>query len=144
MKSLRTFLLMTAFAALAAAQNNYSADVLALSPSGYWPLASNNGDSSSHSLTLGGTGATFVTPNAPPSGGGSAGFYGGKQVLTLTGPQSTNFSFSTSSKFTAMAWVKTTGQVLAVMPVMAKVDPATSTGWGLIVDNGGNDGVNTS
>jgi hypothetical protein len=143
MKPLRTFLLMTAFAAIAAAQN-YNVDVQALNPLGYWPLPAKNNDSSSQGATGGGTGPTFVTPNAPPNGGGSAGFTGGTQVLTLTGPQSTNFSFSTASKFTAMAWVKTTGQVLPVMPVMAKVDPATSTGWGLLVDNGGNNGVNTS
>jgi hypothetical protein len=125
MKPLRSFLLITAVAALAAAQN-YSADVLALSPLGYWQLASNTGDSSSHGATLGGNGFTFVTPNGPPSGAGSAGFTGGTQVLTLTGPQSANFNFSTSSKFTAMAWVKTTGQVLGAMPVMGKFDPATS------------------
>ena len=135
---------MAAFAALAAAKNYPPTDLLALSPLGYWPLASNNGDLTPHGATLGGTGATFVTPNGPPSGGGSAGFTGGTQVLTLTVAQSANFSFSTSSKFTAMAWVKTTGQVLGAMPVMGKIDPVAQTGWGLLVDNGGNNGINSS
>ncbi len=144
MKPLRTFLLLTAFAALAVAQN-YNADVLALNPLGYWPLTTNNGDARvlmerPWKFSTG----TFVTPNAPPNGNGSAAFTGGTQVFTLTGPQSASFNFSITSKFTAMAWVKTTGQALAVMPVMAKVDPDTSTGWGLLVDNGGNNGVNTS
>jgi hypothetical protein len=143
MKPLRSFILITTFAALAAAQN-YSADVLALNPLGYWQLANNTGDTSSHGASLNGAGITFVSPNGPPSGGGSVGFTGGTQFLTLTVAQSTNFNFSTSSKFTAMAWVKTTGQVLGSMPVMGKFDPNTGNGWALVVDNGGNNGIVSS
>jgi hypothetical protein len=147
MKALRALILALPLASLAVAQN-YNTDAVSFNPIGYWQLASNFGDTSSHNATLVTNNVSFVTPNNPPCGAGSVALVGGpqtavggSQTLTLSSAASANFSFTTSSKFTAMAWVKTTGQALGVMPIVAKADPATSTGWGLLVDNGGNNGI---
>jgi hypothetical protein len=134
MKIVSQLILALSFASLAAAQ--YAQDVLSFKPLGYWQLAANTGDTSGNGSTLTNTGTAFSTTLDPPVGSGSAMFGLANQVLTLPAAASANYAFTTTSKFSVTAWIKTVRQDNGSAIVMGKFDPSVVSGWGLVIDNG--------
>ena len=138
----RLFLALT-IAPLVVAQTKYEADVTALNPLGFWPLNGNPGDFSGHGNN--GTlqnGAFFtgvmtspVEPQALVLNSAQ------KQFVSMPAAGSAIFNLGALHPLTALAWFKTTRQGSDFMPILAKVDPATLTGWTIGLDNSG-DGNN--
>jgi hypothetical protein len=135
LKLFSQLILALSLASLAAAQT-YVSDVMSFNPLGYWQLQANTGDTSGHGSTLNNIGTGFSTTLVPPVGGGSAMFGLPNQVLSLSAAASANYGFSTTSRFSALAWIKTVREDNGSAIVMGKFDPSTTTGWGLVIDNG--------
>ena len=58
-----------------------------------------------------------------------------KQFITMPTAGSSIFNLGALHPLTAMAWFKTTRQEDNFLPILAKIDPATLTGWAIGLDN---------
>jgi hypothetical protein len=137
MKIFPQLILALSFASLAGAQ--YASDVLSFNPLGYWQLGASTIDTSGHNSTLNNTATnptSFSTVLTPPIGSGSTMFGLPNQVLSLSAAASANYGFTTTSKFSALGWIKTVRQDNGSAIVMGKFDPSVVTGWGFVIDNG--------
>jgi hypothetical protein len=141
--SFRLFLALSV-APLLVAQTKYQNDVMALNPLGFWPLNGDPSDVSGHgnngTLQNGAFFAGVMTSPVEPQ------FLvlnsAKKQFLQMPTPGSSIFNLGNLHALTAMAWVKTSRQGSDFLPILAKFDAASMTGWALGFDNsgGGNNG----
>ena len=117
------------------AQTKYQTDLVAMSPLGFWPLNFNTNDVSGHgnpgAVTGGGTFSANLTSPVEPN---SLILTGGSQGFSV--PANPIFNLSALQPLTATAWIRTDAQGLGSMVIMGKADPATNTGWALLIDNG--------
>jgi hypothetical protein len=138
-------LLALSFAPILAAQTQFSTDLLALSPLGYWPLHGTTNDASGHGnngTPTNGTPAngpaftSFVGPlgtAAAPAAVFTSGF---QTSVSIPAPANSVFNRGALQPLTALAWIKTTTQGLGFMCIVCKFDPVAGTGWGIGIDNG--------
>ncbi len=135
MKIFSQLILALSFASFATAQS-YTTDVMSFNPIAYWPLGGNTTDTTGHSGPLSPTASGFSSQLTPPTEPASAMFGLPTDVLALPAASSGSFGFTTTSKFSAMAWIKTVRQDNGSSAIMAKFDPAAGNGWGVVIDNG--------
>jgi hypothetical protein len=117
------------------AQTKYQNDVIALHPLGFWPLSGNTTDMSGHgnNATLS-NGTFFSNLNSAPVASQSAVFTSAEHQGILVQNAST-FNLGNLHPFTAMAWIKTVSQGNGGLPIIAKFDTTTNTGWAAALGN---------
>ena len=134
-------LLALSIAPILTAQSQFSTDLLALSPLGYWPLHGNPNDSSGHgnngTLNNGVGFTSFVGPLGTAAGSAAVFDSAQSQFLALSVPGSSSFNFGNLRPFTAMAWIRTENQGLPLEGILGKADQVSGTGWFIGIDNGG-------
>ncbi|QOY90046.1 LamG domain-containing protein [Paludibaculum fermentans] len=127
-------------APLLAAQTQFSTDLLAMKPIGYWPLHGNANDASGHGAAGSpGSNLTFTGAVGPlGSGAAPAAVFdsSGPSFVTIPAPSSSALNLDALHPMTILAWIRTIRQTPGDMIVAAKFDPQAATGWGLLVDNG--------
>ena len=143
--SFRLFLALS-LAPLAVSQiAKYQNDVMALNPLGFWPLNGNPADATANGNN--GTlqnGAFFTGVMTSPVEPQTLVVNSAKnQAVTMPTAGSSIFNLGALHPLTALAWFKTTRQEDNFLPILAKVDPATLTGWAIGLDNsaGGGNGA---
>ena len=131
--SSRLFLVLS-LAPLVAAQTQFSTDVLALNPLGFWTLNGNANDASGHGNNGAlRNGVTFTSVFPPPVEAQAAVFDRSQgQFISLSAQGSSSFNLASTHAFTAMAWVRTLG--LRHMAIMSKAD--ANAGWTFGIDSG--------
>ncbi|MBZ5632263.1 MAG: LamG domain-containing protein [Acidobacteriia bacterium] len=129
--SSRLFLALS-FAPLLVAQTQFSTDLLALNPLGFWPLNGDANDTSGHGNNGHLTGVTFTSLFPPPVEAQAAVFDRSQgQFISLSAQGSVGFNFGSLHPFTAMAWIRTLG--LRHMAIVAKLDQ--TAGWTFGIDS---------
>jgi hypothetical protein len=123
------------------AQNQFSQDVLALNPLGFWPLTGNAHDGSGHAhhgIASNSDGISYIGSVAPlgMAAGPSAVFSSAQEGFITVGGSPSVLSFGSLQPFTAMAWIRTMNQGSDLMVIMGKYDLNAGAGWGMLVDNG--------
>jgi len=117
------------------AQTKYQNDVIALHPLGFWPLNGNPSDVSGHgnngTLT---NGTVFSNLNTSPVESQSAVFTSAVHQGIVV-QNASSFNLGNLHAFTAMAWIKTVSQGNGGVPIIAKIDTTTNTGWAAVFDN---------
>jgi hypothetical protein len=133
-------LLALSVAPLLIAQTQFATDLLAMKPLGYWPLHGNANDASGNGVNGSIAGRVTFTGSVGPVGIGAspaAVFDSGEpSFVSIPVSASSALNLDPLHPMTVMAWIRTIRQTPGAMIVVAKFDPATSTGWGLLVDNG--------
>ncbi|MGH9647115.1 MAG: hypothetical protein ACRD4E_09895, partial [Bryobacteraceae bacterium] len=126
--SFRLFLTLS-LATVSFAQSQFSTDVLALSPLGFWPLNGDAKDATSNhndgtlknGVSFTGSVASLGTSAAPAAAFSSS--LG--QFIQMPTAGSAIFNLGTLHAFTAMAWIRTLG--VRHMAIMSKIDQ--TAGW---------------
>ena len=138
--SSRLFLALS-IAPLLAAQTQFSTDVLALNPDGFWPLNGNANDASTHgnngALMNGVSFSGSVDPLGAAVAPAAVFTSSQNQFVLMPAAGSSIFNFGSVHAFTAMAWIRTLGT--PHMAIISKFDPSF-TGWSLAA-GGRNGGV---
>ena len=142
----RLFLALS-LAPLAVSQiTKYQSDVMALNPLGSWPLNGNPADVSGHGND--GTvqnGAIFTGVMTSPVEPQFLVLNSAKkQFIQMPTAGSSIFNLGALHPLTALAWFKTTRQEDNFLPILAKIDTSTLTGWAIGLDNNDGHGNNSA
>jgi hypothetical protein len=127
-------------APLLVAQTQFSTDLLALNPLGFWPLNGNANDASAHgnngAVVRGVTFANSVGPLGISAAPAAAFESSRSALISVQGPGASIFNLGALHPLTAMAWIRTVSQGRDDLVIMGKFDPAAETGWGIFIDGG--------
>ena len=132
MKLFSCLVLALSIAPLAVSQTQFSTDVLALSPLGFWPLNGNANDVTTHADNGTLQNVTFTSLFRPPVEAQAAVFDRSQTAYVVLSAQgSVGFNIGSFQPFTAMAWIKTIG--LRHMVIVEKGDQ--TAGWAFGIDS---------
>lgn len=120
------------------AQTKYQNDVVSMNPLGFWPLNGNPSDVTSHANNgVVQNGAIFTNVFTSPVEPQALVLNSAKKQFVVVPGSNTLLNLGNLHALTAMAWVKTSRQASDFLPILAKFDSATMTGWALGLDNNG-------
>lgn len=132
------FCLAIAIAPVLIAQTAFSTRIQTMRPLGYWPLHGNALDASGRGNNAAAVDGVFFTGAVGPLSTGPAANFSSfeRAVATMPGQGSSIFDTDGLHPLTALAWIRTVAVAPEVMVVLCKYDSKSSTGWGLLIDNG--------
>ncbi len=138
MKLSSRLLLVLSAAPFLAAQTQFSTDLLALNPVGYWPLHGNANDASNRgsngTIVNGLTFTGIVNPLGVAANPAAVFASAYRQFVSV--PANGSFDFDAHQPGSVLAWIRTSNQGVEAMVIAGKFNPVNNTGWVFAVDNG--------
>jgi len=124
---------------LAQSETQFTTDLLAMNPLGFWPLYGNAKDSTTHAnngaLMNGVNFDSFVAPLGTVNSPAAVFARDNDQFVAMPAAGSSIFNLGALHPVTTMAWIKTLNQE-GSLNIVIKYDPVAGTGWGMLIDNG--------